>query len=263
GRDVLGKSQTGTGKTAAFGLPILQRLLPKSSRRPRALIVLPTRELALQVHEHPVALARHTPLHGIVITGGDEDHERQEHQLRTGCDWITATPGRLLKHLRGQYVDFGHLQFLVLDEADHLLELGFLPDVQKIISYVPARRQTLLFSATLPREMQQLARAILDKPVRIDVGETTTAEPVREELWPVAAEQKLELLRAIMDRRQMDSVLIFTRTRRRAEWLTQALRKMNLRAEELHAERSMTDRRAALGAFRSGEIPILVATNLA
>lgn len=263
GHDVLGKAQTGTGKTAAFGLPILERLLPDSKRRPRALILLPTRELTMQVHEHLEALARHTPLRGIAITGGDMDDEKQEHALRQGADWIAATPGRLLRHLRGNYVDLGALEFVVLDEADQLLEFGFLPDLQRIVSYLPERRQTLMFSATLPAQMQELARALLDKPVRIDIGETTTAEPVREQLWPVAAHQKFDLLRELIARRGMDSVLVFTRTRKGADALTAALRRAGLSAGQLHAERPMEERRAALRAFREGSVPILVATNLA
>lgn len=262
GRDVLGKAQTGTGKTAAFGLPILQKLLPDSQRRPRALVVLPTRELAHQVDRHLAALAKHTPLKGACITGG-ENFANQEHVLRQGTDWITATPGRLLAHLEGKYVDFGAIEFLVLDEADQLLELGFLPDIQRIVSYLPERRQTLLFSATLPAEMQHLARALLSKPARIDIGETTTAEPVREELWRVASQQKFDLLRALMDRRKMESALIFTRTRRRANTLSEQLKGAGIRAEELHAERPMEERRAALNAFREGTVPVLVATNLA
>lgn len=268
GRDVLGRAQTGTGKTAAFGLPILQRLLVRDDakarhRRPRCLVLAPTRELALQVHRHLEALAKHTELRGIAIIGGESDMPAQEHRLRTGTDWVVATPGRLLAHLSRDYVDFDAIEFFVLDEADRLLELGFLPDIQRIAGDLPPRRQTLLFSATLPPAMRQLARALLNDPVRIDVGEVTTPEPLREEVLPVPRTRKDALLLHLLSERTIGSAMIFVRTKRRAAQLTRTLCQAGHEARELHADRSMPERRAALEEFERGSVPLLVATDLA
>lgn len=263
GRDILGKAQTGSGKTAAFGLPILQQLLPESSHRPRLLVLAPTRELAQQVDAHLKALAEFTRLHGFSIVGG-EDFDSQEHRLRQGGDWVVATPGRLLAHLRRDYADLEALGHLVLDEADRLLELGFLPDIQQIVSYLPERgRQTMLFSATLPARMMELARALLADPVRLYIDESRPPEPVREGLWPVPARQKFQFLQAFLDARLVSSALVFTRTRRRADSLARKLEVAGRACELLHADRSMDERRAALAAFRAGEVPLLVATDLA
>ncbi|MCB2155544.1 DEAD/DEAH box helicase [bacterium] len=262
GRDVLGKSQTGTGKTAAFGLPILHRFLATPSQRIRLLVVAPTRELAIQVHEHLTALAAHTNLSGFTVTGGARSNE-EEHRFRTGADWICATPGRLLDHLGKDYVDFQALEVLVLDEADRLFEMGFLPDVRRIVSYLPERRQTLMFSATLPPEMQELARKVLNNPVRIDIGETTSADKVREEVWPVAHHQKFDLLVELMKRREMECVLLFTRTKARAEKVADRLRRADFATAMMHGDRPMEERRRALNEFRAGNVRVLVATDLA
>ena len=262
GRDVLGKSQTGTGKTAAFGLPVLHRFLQAPLRRIRLLVVAPTRELTLQVHEHLSALAQHTELTGFTAMGGTPP-EVEEHHFRVGADWICATPGRLLEHLARGYVDFAVLEVLVLDEADRLFEMGFLPDVRRIVSYLPERRQTLMFSATLPREMQDLARKLLLNPVRIDIGETTSADQVREEVWPVAHHQKFDLLAELLKRREMESVLVFTRTRLRADKLASRLRRAEFATAVLHGDRPMEERRQSLDDFRRGSARVMVATDLA
>ncbi len=263
GRDVLGRAQTGTGKTAAYGLPILHRLLEQTNRRPRVLVILPTRELARQVNEQMTELARFTKLKGFSVTGG-EAYVIQEHAFRAGgMDWIATTPGRLLYHLSHDYVDFSAIEYLVLDEADQLLDMGFIQDIRKIVSYLPEKRMTLLFSATLPAQMRELARHILTNPIRIDVGLATTAEPVVEELWPVPQDQKLDLLVRLLDQRQMTSALIFTRTKRRADSLANSLERAGKTAEVLHADRVMADRKTSLASFRAGDVPILVATDLA
>jgi ATP-dependent RNA helicase RhlE len=262
GRDVLGRSQTGTGKTAAFGLPALQRMLPDAGRRFRLLVIAPTRELAAQVHEHLTALARFTPFKGLLVVGGT-DRDREEHHIRLGADWVVGTPGRLLDHLLAEHLDIGAIQTLVLDEADRLLEMGFLPTVRRIVSYAPERRQTLLFSATLPPEMTELARAILHQPVRIEVGSASSADLVRETLWPVATHQKVDLLEAILRAHAIPAVIVFARTKARADRLSKRLLEDGFRVETLHADRSMTERRQALERLRTGEIPVLVATDLA
>lgn len=261
-RDLLVRAPTGTGKTAAFGLPVLHRLLAAPGRRPRALILAPTRELARQVHAHIESLARHTPLRGLCIVGGEETRA-QEDALRRGADWLVATPGRLLAHLRRTYMDLGALEMFVLDEADRLMEIGFLPELQEIVGYLPARRQTMLFSATLPSAMAGLARELLDNPARLDIGETAPPAPVAEEFWPVAARQKFDLLVELVRRRGIEGMLVFARTRQRADALVRKLVAAGHRADVLHAERTMDERRRALAAFREGECDLLVATDLA
>jgi len=263
GRDVLGKAQTGTGKTAAFALPVLHRMLAATSRRPRLLVIEPTRELAKQAHEHIAAMARRTPLRGCAIAGGEADHVVQENTLRLGVDWVAGTPGRLLDQAMRGGLDLLGLEYLVLDEADQLLQMGFLPELQRLLSFVAENRTTLLFSATLPPETRDLARALLRKPVRIDVGETTTPDPVREEMWPVARRQKTELLRELLKAEGVRSALLFVRTKKRADSLAASLAKAGFVSEILHSDRSMPERRAALEAFRAGRTPILVATDVA
>jgi len=262
GRDVLGRSQTGTGKTAAFALPILHKLLPASGIACRALVIAPTRELAAQVHGHMESLAKHTPLKGILIVGG-EDAARQEDALRRGCDWIVATPGRLRDHLLHRFLPLEDIEFLVLDEADQLLELGFVTDIRSIVSYCPDRRQTMMFSATLPREMESLARSLLDSPARIETGETRVADPVSEGAWPVSARQKYQLLLEILKRQSLRHVLVFCRTRVRSDKLCQFLVAHGIGAGILHADRTMEERKQVLQAFRSGELDVLVATDIA
>ncbi len=264
GRDVLGQAMTGTGKTAAFGLPILHALLQRGARkRVGALVIEPTRELAAQAHRHLCALAKHTDLKGVAVTGGEGDHAVQENALRQGTDWVVGTPGRLLDMAMRGAMDLLALEFLVLDEADRLLEMGFVDDVRRIASFARERRTTLLFSATLPREMRDLARAILDDPVRIEAELATTPEPVEEVVWPVPNRQKIALLRALLRQRDVGSALIFVRTREKADRLAETLAKAGLNAQALHGDRPMTERRAALEAFRRGETRYLVATDLA
>ena len=264
GRDVLGKSRTGTGKTASFGLPILQRMLATGHGTAfRALLLAPTRELAEQLHRDLKSYAVHTDLKGVLVTGGLPVGP-QEHAVRLGGDWLVATPGRLADLLRGRVLELRDLEVLVLDEADRLLELGFLSAIREVASYLPERRQTLFFSATLPPDTRDLARALLIAPETLDVDETAPAAGIREEAWPVSAHQKFDLLQALLGRGEIGGrVLVFTRTRVKAERLAARLQKSGRPARALHGERPMDDRRATLEAFREDTGGLLVATDLA
>ncbi|MGF1572474.1 MAG: DEAD/DEAH box helicase [Sumerlaeia bacterium] len=263
GRDVLGQSKTGTGKTAAFVLPILHQLYPKPESRFRVLILAPTRELAYQIFAEMNSFAEKTPFKGLLITGGNQDIENQEHALRIGGDFLIATPGRLQDHLRKRYLDFTQLKHVVFDEADQLLDMGFLPAIRSIMSHLPERRQTMMFSATLPQEIQQLASQLLIKPERIEADESSTPDGLTETVFPIASHQKGELLRELFKRHQVDSAIIFVRTKARADQLYQELLRGEMSCEALHADKTLTDRLATLNRFRASETRVLVATDLA
>lgn len=267
GEDVVGCAQTGMGKTAAFLIPLIEMLhdQPKVRRyRPRALVLAPTRELAVQVGEAFAVLASETALRAVVITGGVELGP-QEVALGEGADLIVATPGRLREHLQRGGLRFGELQFLVIDEADRLLDAGFLPEVRAIVDTLPERRQTLLFSATMPPEMEQLARTILRHPKRLQIGLVEPKEAIEEEFYPVAEGQKGELFRALVaEQRDLGKLLVFVRTRARAAELTPVLRTLTgLATAQLHGDLLQEERRAALEEFRAGDIRVLVATDVA
>lgn len=264
GRDVLIKSRTGTGKTASFGLPALQRLLPKPGKDYRLLAIAPTRELADQLHADLRDMARGTGLRGVLVTGGD-NIRTQEHRVRLGGDWVVATPGRLKDLLNRGAVDFESLKILVLDEADRLLEMGFMPDIRDIISRLPADRQTMLLSATLPKEIRELAKAILRNPETIDVvGKDDSAEGLTAEVWPVAARQKVELFEAMHARGEIpNGTIVFVRTRIKCRKLAKRLAAAGFPARAMHGDLGNGERRSALAAFRNGTAPFLVATDLA
>ncbi|MBI3011788.1 MAG: DEAD/DEAH box helicase [Candidatus Omnitrophica bacterium] len=264
GRDVIGCAQTGTGKTAAFVLPILHRLLHGQSRRHvRALIVAPTRELALQSMDHLKALSRHVHLKGAAIFGG-VPMEPQIKALAQGVDIISATPGRLLDHIYSGRIDFVDLGVLVLDEADRMLDMGFLPDIKKILSLLPPKRQNLLFSATMPAEILTLTHAILDHPVTIQIGQRSTPPVgIRHAVYPVPRHLKTELLLELLRGQGMTSVLVFTRTKHYASRLAQTLERRGLRVSVLHGDRSQSQRLRALEQFRRGRNQIMVATDIA
>ncbi len=265
GRDVIGCAQTGTGKTAAFVLPILHRLMQRSGNgRVRALIVAPTRELALQSMEHLRLLSRHVPLKGAAIFGG-VPMESQISALRKGLDIISATPGRLLDHVYSGRIDFGDLETLVLDEADRMLDMGFLPDIQRIISLLPPKRQNLMFSATMPTEILKLTRQILHDPIMIEVGHRGGAPPagIRQAIYPVARPQKVDLLVQLLRQQGMSSVLIFTRTKSYASRLSETLQKRGFKVSVLHGDRSQSQRLSALEQFRRGRSQVMVATDIA
>ena len=264
GRDVVGCAQTGTGKTAAFVLPILHRLLQQpASRHVRALVLAPTRELALQSMDHLKALSRYVHLKGAAIFGG-VPMEPQIKALAQGVDIISATPGRLLDHIYSGRVDFVDLQVFVLDEADRLLDMGFLPDIQKIMNLLPPKRQNLLFSATMPPAVLALAQQWLHHPVAVEIGQRSSpAVGIRHAVYPVARAQKVELLSHLLRQPGMTSVLIFTRTKHYADRLAQMLQHRGFAVSLLHGDRSQSQRLRALEQFRRGRSQVMVATDIA
>jgi ATP-dependent RNA helicase RhlE len=263
GRDILGSAETGTGKTAAYLLPILQKLLAsKSTRQTRALVLVPTRELAIQVATQAEALRAHTDLHVAAIYGG-VGMAGQENALRRGVEVIIATPGRLLDHVERKNVSFNSLQYLVLDEADRMLDVGFLPDIRRIIRLLPRERQTMLFSATLPMAILNLAHEVTRDPATVEVQRTVTPDAIAQTLFPVPEHLKQQVLQQLLREEEMDSVLIFARTKHRADRLAKQLTRSNISARVIHGDRSQGQRIAALEAFRQGHSRVLVATDIA
>jgi len=262
GRDVMGMAQTGTGKTAAFGLPILQRLMSGPRKRVRALIVAPTRELAEQIHEAMGQLGRKTNVKSVTVYGGVKQNP-QVKKLQEGAEIVVACPGRLLDLMEQGVIDLSHMEVLVLDEADRMFDMGFMPDVRRILSRIPAERQTLLFSATMPDEIRDLARDILKDPVTVQIGEAAPVSTVSHALYPVEQHLKTALLVKVLDRTDTDSVLIFTRTKDRATRVAKHLKKAGFPVTFLQGDLSQSQRQEALNGFRSGKYRILVATDIA
>jgi ATP-dependent RNA helicase RhlE len=264
GRDVLACAMTGSGKTAAFMLPILQTLLGKSRGVTRALVLAPTRELAVQIDQHRRELGRFAPLTGAAVYGG-VGMEPQETAIRRGVDILVATPGRLLDHLGRPYARLDGIEVLVLDEADRMLDMGFLPDIRRILKALPGgRRQTLLFSATLPPEITALSREMLRDPVRIDVERPAApAVGISHAVYPVSPELKLPLLVELLRMPEVRNVLVFTRTKHRANRLAEGLVRRGVSADRIHGNRSQAQRTQALAAFKAGKTRVLVATDVA
>jgi len=262
GRDVMGLAQTGTGKTAAFALPILERLLQGPRGRVRALIIAPTRELAEQIHVAFVALGRDTRLRSATVYGG-VGLNPQIQKLRSGVEIVVACPGRLLDHINQKTIDLSHLDVLVLDEADRMFDMGFLPDIRRIIRHVPAKRQTLMFSATMADDIRKLAHEVLHDPVTVQVGHSAPANTVSHALYPVEQHLKTALLMELLKHTDTESILIFTRTKHRAKRIGQQLEKAGYKAASLQGNLSQNKRQAALDGFRDGSYQILVATDIA
>jgi len=262
GHDVMGLAQTGTGKTAAYALPIMERLLTGPHGSLRALIVAPTRELAEQIAEDFRDLGRKARLTVLTIYGGVGINP-QIDALRRGVDIVVACPGRLLDHITQGTVDLTRIQVLVLDEADMMLDMGFLPDVRRIIKNLPPQRQNLLFSATMPEDIRHLADAILHDPVTIQIGHSAPVETVSHALYPVPQHLKTPLLIELLKHTDTESVLIFTRTKHRAKKLGEKLAKEGHRATSLQGNLSQRARQEALGGFRDGTYKVLVATDIA
>jgi ATP-dependent RNA helicase RhlE len=263
-RDVLACAMTGSGKTAAFVLPMLQRLTATPhAGATRALVLVPTRELAAQVHEHLVGLGKHVRVSSVTVFGGVSPFP-QERALKRGVDVVVATPGRLLDHMGQGNAKFDRVELLVLDEADRMLDMGFLPDVERILSTLPRQRQTMLFSATLPREIVELSRRFLSDPARIDVERPAApATGVTQELMPVPERLKQALLIELLRRRELETALVFTRTKHRANRLADFLAASGIRCDRIHGNRSQGQREAALAAFKAGKLQVLVATDIA
>jgi ATP-dependent RNA helicase RhlE len=254
---------TGSGKTAAFLLPILHHLIGKPRGKTRALVVTPTRELAAQILTALDAMAVHTPITAAAIYGG-VGMAPQEHAMRAGVDVLIATPGRLLDHLSAPYASLKNIEFLVLDEADRMLDMGFLPDIKRILRMVPAKRQTLLFSATMPPPIAALTREMLRNPFTIDLGRRSLpAVGITQAVYPVKQDLKKDLLLALLERGEMEQALVFTRTKHRANRLAEQLVKRGIKAERIHGNRSQPQRTAALAGFKNGHHRVLVATDIA
>ncbi len=270
GRDIVGIAQTGTGKTAAFSLPILQRMLPHANtsaspaRHPvRALILTPTRELALQVEESVRNFSRNTPFRILAIYGG-VPMDPQVQALRKGVEILVATPGRLLDHLKSKLVNLGTVQHLVLDEADRMLDMGFIDDIRAIVSKVPAQRQTLFFSATFSPEIRKLADSLLRDPVTVEVARRNSpADLVNQQVVEIDAERKRGALLALIRERQLPQILVFCGTKIGANRLTQYLVREGVQAAAIHSDKSQGERIKALDAFKAGELNVLVATDVA
>jgi ATP-dependent RNA helicase RhlE len=263
GRDVLACAMTGSGKTAAFLLPILHRLMAKPRRTTRALVLTPTRELAAQIEEHLSQLAVHTPLTGAAVFGG-VGMGPQEHAFRSGVDVVVATPGRLLDHFRFPYAKLAGLEVLVLDEADRMLDMGFLPDIRRVLRHLPQRRQTLFFSATIPPPIAQLSREMLRQPVTVNLERMAApATGITQAVYPVPQDRKPDLLMALLKRGGLKSVLVFTRTKHRANRLADRLTRSGVACERIHGNRSQAQRTAALAGFKEGRFRLLVATDIA
>ena len=262
GSDVMGLAQTGTGKTAAFALPILQRLLSGNRKRVRALIIAPTRELTEQTHNAVKHLGCKTGLRGMSIYGGVSIGP-QISTLKKGVEIVSACPGRLLDHINRGTIDVSNVEVLVLDEADHMFDMGFLPDIRKIIKRLPTKRQTLLFSATMPKDILRLANDVLHNPVKIQIGHTKPAETVAHTFYSVTKRKKNELLNTILSTTSTGSVLVFTRTKFRSKRLSQQLEKSGFNATALHGNLSQNKRQQAIEGFRKGRYKIMVATDVA
>ncbi len=262
GRDVMGLAQTGTGKTAAFVLPILQRLMDGPRGRLRALIIAPTRELTEQINKDIVRLGRRTKLTSATVYGGTSIFN-QINRLRGKVDIVTACPGRLLDHVGRGTINLSGIEILVLDEADHMFDMGFLPDIRKILSHIPAKRQNLLFAATMPGEIISLANEVLNNPVRVQIGQIAPANTVSHTCYAVESTRKTSLLKDILTKTEMESVLIFTKTKRVAESLAELLERSGYNATSLHGNMQQNARQRALDGFRNGMSKIMVATDIA
>jgi ATP-dependent RNA helicase RhlE len=262
GRDVMGLAQTGTGKTAAFALPILQRLTQGPLRRVRALIVAPTRELAEQIHQSIGDLGKHTRVRSTAIYGGVGKGPQLE-ALKRGAEIVVACPGRLLDLAGEGHIDLSHVEVLVLDEADRMCDMGFLPDIKRILKLLPQQRQTLFFSATMPPEIRELSTNILRNPITVQIGMIAPAKTVSHALYPVTNNMRKALLLSMLHQTATGRVLIFTRTKHRARSLARDLEKKGYNAAALQGNMSQNKRQKAINGFRDGKYDILVATDVA
>lgn len=262
GTDLLGCAQTGTGKTAAFVLPTLQRLLDGPRKSVRALIVAPTRELAEQIHSYIEKMAHLTNLRSAVIYGG-VSKLTQAKKIRAGVEIIVACPGRLLDHVNDRAINLANIEILILDEADHMFDKGFLPDIRRILKHIPKKRQSLVFSATMPKEIRHLAEDILNNPATVQINHTQAAASISHALIPVAQNRKTELLKNLLEQKEMTTTLVFTKTKYKAKNVAQQLENSGYRATSLQGNLSQSKRQQALDGFKSGTFNILVATDIA
>ena len=262
GHDLIGLAQTGTGKTAAYVLPLLNRLVNKTDRKVRALIVAPTRELAEQIHQDMKILGSRTDTRSLTLYGGVGINP-QIRELKRGAEVVIACPGRLIDHIQRGNLDFSQLEVLILDEADQMLDMGFIPDIRRILKHIPKNRQTLMFSATMRPEIRQLANEVLRAPVTVQIGNPAPADTVSHTHFPVPQNLKTPLLLKILKDTHIGSVLIFTRTKHRAKRLSEILYSAGYGSTSLQGNLSQGRRQAALNGFKSGKFQILVATDIA
>jgi ATP-dependent RNA helicase RhlE len=262
GKDVIGLAQTGTGKTAAFALPILQRLIKMPRRQINAAVITPTRELSEQISSSINDLGKYTDIKSIALYGGTNINN-QIDELNKGAEIIVACPGRLIDHLWRGTVDLSNLEILVIDEADRMFDMGFQPDIRKILKCLLKSRQTLLFSATMPDDIRKLVKEILHDPVTVQIGQTAPVKTVSHYLYPVVQQMKTRLLTELLYRLESKSVLVFTRTKHRTERIARHLKESGFRVASLQGNLSQSRRQAALNGFRTGSVKILVATDIA
>ncbi|MEP1305565.1 MAG: DEAD/DEAH box helicase [Balneola sp.] len=261
GKDILGAAQTGTGKTGAFVIPIIELILRNPSEGTKALILSPTRELAQQIDEQIFALGYHSGISSATIIGG-EDFSRQANALKAGVDIIVATPGRLIDQMKVLDVDFSKIKFLVLDEADRMLDMGFLPDVNHIIDKIPKDRHTMLFSATMPKELQKLMKSVMKDPIKIEIEVSTTSKQVDQRAYHAPPRKKLAAVQDLLDELEWSSCIVFSATKKGTNELERALNKKGIKAGSIHGDRSQQERTASLQAFKNGTVPVIVATDV-
>lgn len=264
GKDLIGCAQTGTGKTAAFVIPILQHIQNNPSKQIKALVIVPTRELAKQIDELIDGLAYHSPVRSVAIYGGgkSDDWSVQQNAIKKGADILIATPGRLIAHMQLGYLDLSHLSFLVLDEADKMLDMGFYEDIMGIIAKTPKERQTLMFSATMPPTIRKLAKEILQNPEEISIKVSLPAEKIRQFIYLAHDNQKTALLEQIFSHKKVGMMILFTSRKRFVNDIVKALRKLGFHAEGIHSDKEQTERESILNDFKNGKIQILVATDI-
>lgn len=260
-KDLIGAAQTGTGKTGAFVIPVIQQILENPSEHTQALILSPTRELAQQIDEQIFALGYHTGISSATVIGG-EDFGKQATALRSGIDIIVATPGRLIDQSKVLDVDFSHIKFLILDEADRMLDMGFLPDVTKIIKKLPKERQTLLFSATMPDQIKKLANDFMNDPDKIEIEIEKPSGSIEQKAYFVEQKDKLNLIQDVLDGLAWDSCIIFCATKRGVDELERLLVKKGIKAGSIHGDRDQDERNKSLHEFKSGKVPVIVATDV-
>lgn len=261
GHDILGSAQTGTGKTGAFVIPLIQKIMNDKSEGTQALILSPTRELAQQIDEQIFAIGYHSGITSAIVIGGGNFKE-QAKAIRAGVDIIVATPGRLLDQMNVMGLDFSHLNYLVLDEADRMLDMGFLPDVTKIINSLPTKRQTLLFSATLDKEVKKIADKLLKNPKTVAIKTSKPAEGVQQLVYFVEANKKIELVETVFEQIEWETALIFTATKRGTDELERTLKKRGIKTISMHGDRSQEERNEALRSFKNKTHPVMVATDV-
>jgi superfamily II DNA/RNA helicase len=265
GKDIIGSAQTGTGKTAAFLLPVIQNIIAsREENRTRALVIVPTRELAQQIDQHMEGFSYFTPVSSIAVYGGGDGSlfAREKKALTEGTEVVICTPGRMIAHLNNNYVKFDGLKYLILDEADRMLDMGFHDDILKIIQYLPKQRQNLMFAATMPEEIRKLARKILHQPVELNIAISKPAEKILQVAYAVYETQKLPLVTHLLKGRDLKSVIVFCSTKASAKQLGRQLKREGLKAQDIHSDLDQKEREAIMLDFRNRKLHVLVATDL-